>query len=190
MTLVHVTVGHGIQNYTCANASSIPVAIGALATLYDVTSLAMSPDGATTINGIPDTVVFTPNPTPNSALITATTPLRVPAMPQTFPVIGHHYFLADGTPTFDFKTTDSSILFCKKLAAVKAPTTASKGPDGTSAVDWLQLADKGSSVGLSMVYRVVTAGGGAPATCQGQGTNGLGTGVISVPYAAQYWFYV
>lgn len=81
------------------------------------------------------------------------------------------------------------MLIAKKVADIKAPADANKGMEGTGAVDWLYLNDKGGSVGVSEVYRIQTAGGMAPTTCQGQGTNGLGVGVISVPYAAEYWFY-
>ena len=38
----YVAIGRGIQNYTCATASSVPVALGAVATLFDATSLAYS----------------------------------------------------------------------------------------------------------------------------------------------------
>jgi hypothetical protein len=140
------------------------------------------------IAGLSDEVVFMPNPAANLDIITATDPLAIPSVSETLPVIGHHYFLADGTPTFNLDTVNQ-ILFGKKLDSIKAPTTASKGPAGTGTVDWLQLGDKGGSVGTTLVYRVVTAGGSAPATCQGQGTNGLGTGIVSVPYAAHYWFF-
>ena len=58
------------------------------------------------------------------------------------------------------------------------------GPAKTGAVDWLQLVAKDGveSVGLQTVYRVVTAGGNPPAVCPS-------VGVISVQYAAEYWFY-
>jgi len=50
-------------------------------------------------------------------------------------------------------------------------------------VHWLQLVAKDqSSVGLQTVYRVVTAGGNAPAKCGALRE-------ISVQYAAEYWFY-
>lgn len=79
----------------------------------------------------------------------------------------------------------SKILFAGKTGDVKAPSTASKGPSGTGAVDWLQLTAKPApyvSAGLSVAYRVVTAGGVAPA-CTAAGT-------LSVQYAAEYWFYM
>ena len=95
--------------------------------------------------------------------------------------IGQHYFDATGTPTFDLGQT--GFLSAAKKADIPAPTDADAGVLGTGAVDWLMLSDKGGSVGLSRVYRVLTAGGKAPATCAGQDSN------INVQYTAQYWFY-
>lgn len=110
-------------------------------------------------------------------------PLTVPSI-GSYPIIGSHYFEADGTPTFDLITV-REILFAKKIADVKAPANASKGSDGHGAVDWLTLGDKGESVGLSQVYRVVTVGGSPPSTCMEGDVNAI----ISVQYAAEYWIY-
>ena len=129
--------------------------------------------------------------TANEAAFNALPPLAVyaplPNLPgpiSSFVVLGHHYFGADGTPTFDL-TAKNQILYGKKNGDILAPSTANKGPAGTGAVDWLQLTAKpgyGSSVGLETVYRVVTAGGNPPAVCPS-------VGVISVQYAAEYWFF-
>jgi hypothetical protein len=104
----------------------------------------------------------------------------------SFPIIGSHYFTADGTPTFDLLAY-REILFAKKIADIPAPKDADKGPDGEGAVDWLTLCDnwKGASVGLGEVYRVETAGGNPPETCSGVSAET----VISVQYSAEYWFY-
>jgi len=58
---------------------------------------------------------------------------------------------------------------------------------GTAAVDWLALGEVQGmgSVGLKEVYRVDTAGGGAPETCAGVAEGG----VVSVPYSASYQFF-
>jgi hypothetical protein len=170
--LKFVTVGRGVQNYSCSAAGAVPVQVGALATLHDFTSLAYTSES--TLNTIPSTVVYTPISSANG------TTLTVGAI-GTYPIIGHHYFGSDGTPTFDLSSI-GDILFCKKIASVNAPANADVGPDGTGAVPWLMLTDNGSSVGLSQVYRVVTAGGKAPATCPD-------TNLISVQYAAEYWFF-
>lgn len=77
-------------------------------------------------------------------------------------------------------------LVAKKLANVPAPADAATGPNDAGAVDWLELGDTGAGFsfgGVSVGYRVETAGGKAPATCSGK------SGVFTVPYVAQYWFF-
>lgn len=170
--LKFVAVGRGVQNYSCAGAGAAPVAIGAVATLYDFTSLAYTSE--TTLNTVPPIIVYEPISSTNGSTLSV-------GNTGTYPIIGHHYFGADGTPTFDLFTV-GDILFCKKIASVNAPAAASVGPDGTGAVPWLMLTDKGGSVGVQEVYRVVTAGGKAPATCPDMN-------LISVQYAAEYWFF-
>lgn len=45
MTLKYIAVGHGIQNYTCANANATAASAGALAVLWDVTPLYPGTEG-------------------------------------------------------------------------------------------------------------------------------------------------
>jgi hypothetical protein len=111
----------------------------------------------------------------------STTGYTLPPPIGTITPLGHHFFDAAGTPTFNL-TAVNKILFGAKTGDIKAPATANKGPAGTGAVDWLQLTNATGSVGLQMVYRVVTAGGAAPVDC-------ASTALISVQYAAEYWFY-
>ena len=173
----YVTIGRGVQNYTCATSTpeSIPKAIGALAVLYDVTARALlTPE---IVQFMADSAVALPE----TSFILGGRPLDVPNV-GTYPVIGEHFFTADGTPFFDVFDAGKRI-FCKLVAKIKAPTNASKGPNGTGAVDWLDLAAKDGSVGFATVYRVSTAGGNPPASCAGQPS------VVSIPYAAAYHFY-
>jgi hypothetical protein len=109
--------------------------------------------------------------------------ISLPALIPAAATLGHHYFSADGTPTFDL-SSKGKILFARKTGDIKAPANANVGPAKTGAVDWLQLVSKDGygSVGLQTVYRVVTAGGNPPTVCPS-------AGVISVQYAAEYWFY-
>ena len=173
LNLKFVTVGRGVQNYSCSGAGATPVQVGALATLYDFTSLAYTSES--TLNTIPPALVYTPISSDNGTTLTVNA--------GTFPIIGHHFFAADGTPTFNLSYV-GDILFCKKIATVNAPAGADAGPEGTGAVPWLMLTDngKGESVGLSQVYRVVTAGGKAPASCSNSSP-------ISIDYSAEYWFF-
>ncbi|KAG0646892.1 hypothetical protein D0Z07_6202 [Hyphodiscus hymeniophilus] len=167
-TLQYVALGRGVQNYTCTSIGSAPVALGAIATLYDGTALATANEAE--FNSLPPLAVYVANP-------------KLPASVASLAVLGNHYFAADGTPTFNL-SSKGKILFAKKNGDVAAPANANKGPSGTGAVDWLQLVAKPgyATVGLQTVYRVVTAGGNPPAVCPS-------VGVISEQYAAEYWFY-
>jgi len=169
LTLSKVALGRGIQNYTCATSTAVPVQLGAVATLFDATAFVYANEAI--FNTIPPIAVDMP------LLLTG---FEIP-LAGDFPVLGHHYFDSAGTPVFNLSSVDE-ILFGKKTADIKAPKDASVGPDGTGAVDWLQLQDKGGSIGCKEVYRVVTAGGAAPAVC-------TSTDLISIQYAAEYWFF-
>jgi hypothetical protein len=175
LSLQYVALGRGIQNYSCASVGAAPVAVGAIATLYDATSLAeWSMD---VLNAIPGMAVGN-RPPPAGGDYT------LPAPANRLPLLGHHYFAADGTPTFNLQPV-SKLLYAAKNGDIKAPSSAPAGPAGTGAVDWLSLIAKANydaSIGLGQVYRVETAGGNAPATC-------TSTNIISVQYSAEYWFY-
>ncbi|KAM3075212.1 hypothetical protein ACMFMG_007339 [Clarireedia jacksonii] len=168
-TLTYVALGRGIQNYTCSTVGGKPAAIGAVASLYDATYLAKCQ--ASTANNLPNSAVYTPLPPSESA----------PFM--GLPLLGHHFFAADGTPTFNLSSV-SKLLYAAKAADIAAPLNASPGPANTGAVDWLKLSAKSgyASVGLTEVYRVDTAGGNPTATC-------ASTGTLSIEYSALYWFY-
>jgi hypothetical protein len=175
ISLRYITVGVGTQNYTCpttTNSSAVPVSVGAKAALYDAGAFLQSH------------------------------PIMIPTLPgmalgfevmtggSIFPSLnidqlGQHFFNAALQPTFDL-TAVGARLVAKKLGDVPAPAGACPGPDGAGAVDWLQLQDvgDGQSFGdITYVYRIVTAGGKAPATCANQ------KGAFEVQYAAEYWFY-
>ncbi|TVY36941.1 hypothetical protein LSUB1_G004790 [Lachnellula subtilissima] len=171
LSLVYVAVGRGTQNYTCLAAGANSTATGAIATLFDATSLAYA--NITAVHAIPPIAVN--QAVPSGSLDSSSGPLSV---------LGNHFFDASGTPTFNLSAANK-ILFGAKTGDVKAPATSSKGPAGTGAVDWLSLTAKPApyvSDGVSLVYRVETAGGVAPA-CTAAGT-------MIVQYSAEYWFYV
>jgi hypothetical protein len=169
LTLQNIVIGRGIQNYSCASPDSIPIALGAIATLFDITTLAKLVPGA-----IIDTL---------PAAVELTHPLRTWEVNHaaSHQIFGHHYFDAVGTPIFNLSSV-GKVFFGKKTAGVKAPITANIGPAGTGAVDWLQLRNKGGSIGVSEAYRVVTVGGNSLATC-------IAAEVMRIPYVAEYWFY-
>ncbi|EHK98513.1 hypothetical protein GLAREA_09726 [Glarea lozoyensis ATCC 20868] len=176
LALSYVVIGRGIQNYTCSKAGSVGAAIGAIATLYDATSLAYSNEKM--LHTLPALAVNMPEDKAGK--------YRTAAKALDLKPIGHHYFDFNGTPVFDLNV-ESKILFAAKKENVNAPANADKGPMGTGAVQWLKLENKvpysfGTSVGLGAVYRIETAGG-VSTLCTAD------SGVISVPYAAEYWFY-
>ena len=102
--------------------------------------------------------------------------------------IGMHYFDAQGTPTFDL-SPEGLLLKSKKMDSDPAPDGSCYGRDGGAAVPWLMLQDDGTgrSVGLDQVFRVETAGGSAPATCDG--AVDPATGIVTRDYAALYYLY-
>lgn len=212
--MVKIAVGHGLQNYTCANSSAPTVATGALAALYDVTALYPGTAGtgldADAWNTLPSTILWTQdiplnlqdtdaaNPgshsTPNvvseslyganvaNPFPSPATDLSVGSVTASF--LGHHYFDINGTPTFDLVAA-GLLGSVSKTGDVKPPAGADAGLLNSGAVDWLQLRDtgKGVSKGVTLVYRVLTAGGASEACSAVNATSG------SVPYAAFYWFF-
>ncbi|OBT60901.1 hypothetical protein VE03_10814 [Pseudogymnoascus sp. 23342-1-I1] len=178
LNLKFVTLGRGVQNYTCSGDYGTPVAVGAIAEIFEITALAQWNPVSPLFTGLPAAAAYLTIPGVQQLLNT-----RMPAgNPAT--IIGKHYFTSAGVPTFDLYAR-SKKLSSKLVAKVSAPANANVGPAGTGAVGWLKLDDAGGSVGLKEVYRVYTAGGNPPASCSGH-TAGA---VFTVEYAAMYWFY-
>ncbi|KAF8471240.1 hypothetical protein BDZ91DRAFT_718163 [Kalaharituber pfeilii] len=184
MRLKLVVIGHGTQNYTCADstANSKPAPIGAYAEMFDASCFATFAPAI--LHWLPDIFLH-----------------RTEAVPRDLlPKVGLHYFHPDiTTAVFDInEPTDrkqSGLFVGKKLENVPAPQNANRGiePDAFGAVDWLKLVPKNNvktecgetlkSVGFKAVYRVHTAGGKAPATCEGRESS------FTIPYATEYWLY-
>lgn len=167
-TLRHIAIGRGIQNYTCASADAAPVAIGAVATLFNATC-----DSARL----------------NERVMTDITTLAlnyaIPTGPEADQRLsGHHYFTDKKVPMFDLRTEGSNYGYVQATPDVvksAAPQDASAGPNQMGSVAWLKLnAVEGD---YKEVYRVHTAGGAPPKTCDSMGS------AFSVEYSAQYWFY-
>jgi hypothetical protein len=107
--------------------------------------------------------------------------------PDALRQTGLHFFdrpAAAQVPNFDIYEAND-FLSVKRVGGVAAPAGSYTGSNGLGTVPWLYLVDNasGRSHGLSSVYRVETAGGVAPSTCNAAGTQ------VFIPYAAQYWFY-
>ncbi|KAL5354818.1 hypothetical protein ACLOAV_000909 [Pseudogymnoascus australis] len=160
-SLKHVAIGRGIQNYTCdtTNTTAIPKAIGAVATLYNASCIAATlPQVLNTLPGFALQFNLGPNPaSPN---------------PANLDVSGLHFFTGAGVPFFNLDTEKQQVgtLPCAKAGSAPAPADAVKGQGnkGEGAVAWLKLtAVDGATGNLQSVYRLNTAGGSPPATCQG-----------------------
>lgn len=208
LTLKHIALGFGVQNYTCSGADASPEATGALAMLYDITDLypgqtyrslpsvaAFEALGVTAMydNDLP-LILDAAAPTGSQGVIhqgaSTSNPFPEPgqalvlgggansSVSHTLPFLGHHFFDAGGVPNFALSDLD---LIAAKLQDVPAPKAADKGAEGTGAVDWLGLGPKDGSSGARYVYRVTTVGG-SPHGCSEEGHD-------STTYTAQYWFY-
>lgn len=182
LSLYHVAIGRGTQNYTCdiEHPSSAPVAVGAMAILYNTTCMSCIAPKA--LEMIPSSALLLPTPKENKVLF--------PAQAYTS---GHHYFSDLTTPTFNLHTekTNFGIQFGKVLMKVPVPDDKQQlGPDQSKAVPWLKLtsANAPESLGsdtspVKEIYRVNTAGGSPPKTCDASPAS------FEVQYAAEYWFW-
>lgn len=172
---MHVAVGRGTQNYTCADstAQSKPVAAGAVARLYNATCAAAN---------YPQLLARLPN----ASLVFGSPAVEdEPLHPAPLYFSGDHFFIDAKTPVFNVGTKSDfyGVAVCAKSDSSAAPADAPAGPNGLGSVPWLKLADTGASTGFKEVYRVNTAGGVAPASCEGQEAQ------FKVDYATEYWFY-
>ncbi|KAH7032863.1 uncharacterized protein B0I36DRAFT_320183 [Microdochium trichocladiopsis] len=188
LVLKHVAVGRGTQNYTCdtSNPGAAPVANGAMATLFNASCVAASyPDVAGKLAALSLQFPLSAFPTSDDE--------TVRMGPSNLLVSGKHFFLDGKTPYFNLDTKNfgqvGHATFSKK-SGTDAPSNAPTGLQGEKAVAWLKLVAGGSDAvkiaatgGLQEVYRVETAGGSPPATCQGMAPT------FEVEYATQYWFY-
>lgn len=182
MTTIYKHDTNSFQNYTCASASKNvkPVAVGAIASLYNVSCIAANyPDILSMLPALALQYSLPANPAANLE-------------PSNLELVGHHYFTANGTPTFDLTTVpepknqDFGVAALKKNSNSTAPIDAPKGENGVGdgSVAWLKLdATFGSTGDIKAVYRINTAGGNPPTTCESS------PAYFSVQYASEYWFY-
>ncbi|KAK4152928.1 hypothetical protein C8A00DRAFT_15803 [Chaetomidium leptoderma] len=162
LTLKHIAIGRGTQNYTCdpATPGEAPKAVGALATLFNASCVvATSPELASTLG--------------RAALhfpVAQSEPSQRLA-PSNLGVSGVHYFRDATTAFFNLDVAPAwqiGEIPCAKNASTPAPADAPRGLQREAAVAWLKLnARPGATGGLQEVYRVETVGGSPPATCAG-----------------------
>ncbi|KAI0491214.1 hypothetical protein F4859DRAFT_460708 [Xylaria cf. heliscus] len=176
--LKHVAIGRGTQNYTCSgdDATAAPTLVGAVATLFNASCVAATyPD---LLHRLPQLALQFDLP------YSASTDEKMG--PTNLLVSGKHFFTNATTPFFNLDTSRQQIgeAPCSKLNSSSAPADAPRGRVGEAAVAWLHLGANTDATGnLHEVYRVETAGGSAPNTCQGMPAS------FEVQYAAEYWFF-
>lgn len=145
LSLKHVVLGRGTQNYTCScsEESAKPVAKGALATLFDASCLAGQHPGLlhelpAALSSVPvDTLTF---------LAVLTGQVASPESGEL--IIGKHFFNSDGVPFFDLSLGGSKDWMNAESAAnVPAPSKS----NGRLDVPWLKLvATDGSGIKVSI----------------------------------------
>ncbi|KAK5656160.1 hypothetical protein OQA88_4920 [Cercophora sp. LCS_1] len=178
LTLKHIAIGRGTQNYTCdlSNSTAVPVANGAMATLFNASCIvATYPDLAKMLGRVSMQFNLTQSE------------ITGKLAPSNLAISGTHFFTNATTPFFNLDISPQQHIGeipCARDAGSPAPADAPKGQKGEPAVAWLKLkARDGATGGLQEVYRVETVGGSAPASCKGQPAS------FEVQYATQYWFF-
>ena len=179
-TIKYIALGLGTQNYTCNSTTGKYDAAGALARLFDATvHLSVNPSEISSLSQTYlDAYTSLECASSSSDCINKDHRCEDRANAKSLPILGEHYFTVAGTPTFDLQSAPKHpFLYAAKKADVPAPSSDD--------VDWLFLASNGSTVNnvISSAYRIETAGGVQPSTCSGSDS-------ITVPYAAQYWYYI
>jgi hypothetical protein len=169
LKLSHIAIGRGTQNYTCktSSATETPTLVGAVAKLFNATC----------------STVRAPAVVADVTRLALTYSVPETAIADQM-LSGFHEFTAAGTPYFGLRTATHNFgdLLGKKNASSPAPADSAAGNNGLGSVPWLKMTAVGGT--FKEVYRLNTAGGQAPATCEGI------TAPFSVDYAAEYWFYV
>jgi hypothetical protein len=137
-----------------------------MATLYNMTCLAVR--APPVLADMVNIAMMDPPPRPDVAAVLES---------------GHHEFTETGVPLFKLATdkVNYGYVKAKVVANSTAPGSASRGPNNMGSVLWLKLA--GVEGDYKEVYRVETAGGAAPKTCENMKPT------FEVQYATQYWFW-
>lgn len=163
-SLLAVTVGRGIQNYTCSNGAY--ASDGALANLYDascVYELTKRFADAATISTLLPEFAYSALDYPDKS--------RLPA-------IIHHSFVntaAGLSPKFA-RTTSNAYVIAQKAGTLNSPQNA------TIDVPWLELNGTEGTLAKT-VFRLETVNGQPPSSCTVEGAP------LSVQYAAMYFFF-
>ncbi|WVF66734.1 hypothetical protein IAT40_001476 [Kwoniella sp. CBS 6097] len=166
-----ITVGRGVQNYTCTNGNY--VSAGALANLFDVSclfSMTAKTIDPVTLNDLLPKLAFKALSFPSlgdDGLQIAINHLFVATPNAATPGISPEFALSSG----------SDKIIVSKLSNSTAPSNP------TTNVPWLHLgAIQGQGTLAKSVFRVNTVNGQPPSSCSSEGES------LSVNYASMYWF--
>ncbi|KAL2888210.1 hypothetical protein HOO65_040547 [Ceratocystis lukuohia] len=181
LSLIHIAIGRGTQNYTCdtPDSSSVPKAAGAVAALFNTTC-------PSTL--YPDFNTILPKVAVHFALDDWTALDQHHLGPTGLKSSGLHYFQAlnstANAPFFSLEHIGLGSAQFSVNSSVPAPSTAAKGQAGEKAVAWLKLITRDAlKASFSEIYRVNTVGGSPPSTCEGLAPK------FTIEYSAEYWFY-
>ncbi|KAL5537059.1 hypothetical protein ACEPAF_882 [Sanghuangporus sanghuang] len=170
-----ITLGVGVQNYTCTDAGTYTSA-GAVATLFDISCIYDTSQYSTITKVAYDIWNAIPNNEISNVVETF--------VKKAFPVFADHYFITSpsGTgisPVFDARATShkgdpNAFILAARTGDLAAPT-------GNQDIDWLQLSNVQGDLAKT-VLRIDTQRGQPPSSCT------PGSELISVKYTAAYWF--
>ncbi|KLU85302.1 hypothetical protein MAPG_04330 [Magnaporthiopsis poae ATCC 64411] len=217
-TLKAIALGHGIQNYTCADGAANATAAGALAVLYDVTSLfpgtpgtGLSREG---FDSLTSAVLWTQDLPLNLVDPAAAKPGTPDAPNKNMPASSYgaaagnpfaapadiklgdmpplkflgHHFF-DASNAPTFDLSARNMRFAVSLKeSVNQPAQSDKGVLGTGAVKWLLLNDNGKGQSTLGATSQVYRVITAGGAAQACSANGA-VPKGSVPYTAFYWFF-
>lgn len=140
LVLTYVALGRGTQNYSCStsDSSTKPVAVGAAATLFDASCLALA--SMSLLHEVPAIMRRTPLGSLAFMAETMSFATNTPGL-----IIGEHYFDADGDPYFDLRLGGANAwIVAAKKASADAPIREANTCGDTSSEDvaWLELKRK------------------------------------------------
>lgn len=176
-----VTLGLGVQNYTCDPTSQTYLNVGAVAELFDISCFY----GTLAFSSIQDDMYTIWSQAPPDF----TTEQFISALGKRPIVLGQHYYVPNPQPTmgspvvspkWDF-TSDAeqgnpeAFVIGAKVGDIPAPT-------GSNNIDWVQLRNVEGQL-ADTVYRVDTKGGQPPASCT------VDAPLLTVRYTAKYWLF-
>ncbi|CAK5276958.1 unnamed protein product [Mycena citricolor] len=170
-----VTLGVGIQNYTCSSTTLTYTSIGAIASIFDISCL----EGTVGFDNLQEYAFDVWSEEKGLGLVDGIGPLFGASRK-----LGNHFFVTSPSGTgisaeWDFSSSlgpgTSSFVIASKIADLVAPKNPSVN------VDWLELAQLKGTLATN-VFRIDTVGGQPPTSCKAGSS-------ISVKYVAKYWFY-